>query len=336
MSDGEKPFEATPSRLAKARRDGDVARSAELSNAASFGAALFATAAIVPFLARAAQSAIHAASAGNAPAGALAQIGALMLVPAACAAGCAAAAAIAQSGGLQTVSIALKFERLAPGANLKRIFSRDAVVAAVRGIAAFGCAAGALIPAFAAIHGAALGARGLSGVAQAAWSGALRAALVAFGIGAIFAGIDFGLQFARWKKRLRMSFDELKRDQKEHDGDPAMRGRRRSMHRRIARGSIRRVRDAAFVVVNPTHVAIALEYRPPEVPVPRVLVRAADDAALRTRELAAELQIPVIEDPPLARELYRTAREGEWIPAQAYVAIAEIVIALHRAQEKPA
>ena len=150
-------------------------------------------------------------------------------------------------------------------------------------------------------------------------------------VGALFAGADYGVHLVRWRKRLRLSFDELKRDQKENDGDPLARGRRRALHRQLSRGSLRKVKDAAFVVTNPTHIAIALEYRPPDVPVPRVLVRAADDAAARVRELAGAYGVPLIEHVALARHLYATARAGEFIPHETYVAVAEVVAALTKA-----
>jgi flagellar biosynthetic protein FlhB len=84
-------------------------------------------------------------------------------------------------------------------------------------------------------------------------------------------------------------------------------------------------------VTNPTHIAVALEYRPPDVPVPRVLVRAADDAAARVRELAASYRVPLVEDVPLARLLYAHAGPGDFIPRETYIAVAEIVAALTKA-----
>ncbi len=127
-----------------------------------------------------------------------------------------------------------------------------------------------------------------------------------------------------------MSFEELRRDSKENDGDPLARSRRRALHRQIARGSLQRVKDAAFVVTNPTHIAIALEYRPPQVPVPRVLVRATDDAAARVRDLASAYGIPLVENVALARQLYASAKAGDFIPHETYVAVAEIVAALSK------
>ncbi|MGA7092874.1 MAG: EscU/YscU/HrcU family type III secretion system export apparatus switch protein, partial [Candidatus Cybelea sp.] len=105
------------------------------------------------------------------------------------------------------------------------------------------------------------------------------------------------------------------------------------LHRALLRGGVRRLKDAAFVVANPEHVAVALEYRPPQIPVPRVLVRAADAAAARVRPIAASYRIPIVENVWLARALYRDGRIGEPIPHVHYVAVAEVVAALLRAKE---
>ena len=86
-------------------------------------------------------------------------------------------------------------------------------------------------------------------------------------------------------------------------------------------------------MTNPDHVAVALEYRPPAVAVPRVLVRALDDAALEVRTLARAHGVPIVENVALARALYRDARAGEPIPHAHYVAVAEVVAALLRAGE---
>jgi flagellar biosynthesis protein FlhB len=327
-----KQYDPTQSRIERAKREGDVARSQELGNAAAFGAALLATSAIAVPLGSAVRGALVAAAAGQSESSALATVAGFMLVPMTAAAVTALATNVAQSGGLRFAAVSLKAERLAPNENLKRMLSREALVTAARATIAFVCAGAAIVPAFITIYATALRAGGLGGVASAAWSGALHSALVACGVGAVFAAADYGLQFARWRKRLRMSHDELKRDLKESDGDPQARSRRRALHRQLLRGSLRRVKDAAFVITNPTHIAVALEYRPPEVPVPRVLVRAADEAAARVRELAAAYAVPLVANVPLARRLYAIAKPGDYIPQETYIAVAEIVAALKKAQ----
>ena len=326
----DKSFEPTQSRIEKAKREGDIARSQELGAVAAFAAGLLACGAVSVPIGACTRVMLEGAARGSTNVPAFATALALMLVPAACAAIVACAVNIAQSGGMRFIAVSFKPERLNPSENLKRMFSRESAITAARATAAFACAGGGIVPAFCSIYAAAMHAGALTGVAAAAWSGAFHTAAVACTVGAVFAAADYGVQFVRWRKRMRMSHEDLKRDQKEHDGDPHARGRRRALHRQISRGSLRKVQDAAFVVTNPTHIAIAIEYRPPEVAVPRVLVRAADEMAARVRELAGEYSVPLFENVPLARRLYATTQPGQFIPQETYVAVAEIVAALAR------
>lgn len=327
----DKQFEASASRIEKAKREGDVARSQELGGAVAFAGGLGGVALVAGPLSAVAAGMLRAAATGHTIVPEFASATALMLVPAACSCVAACAASAAQSGGIRLSPVSVKPERLHPGENLKRILSRETAVTAVRALVAVAAAAAAIVPVFLAIVACAIYSGDLRAIASIAWTGALRTCAVAAVIGAIFAGADLAVQLARWRKRLRMSREELKRDQKEQEGDPHARSRRRSLHRQIARGSLSKVKDAAFVVTNPTHIAIALEYAPPRVPVPRLLVRAADESAARVRELAAAHGVPVIEHVQLARALYASARPGDFIPKETYVAVAEVVIAVTRA-----
>jgi flagellar biosynthetic protein FlhB len=235
-----------------------------------------------------------------------------------------------QTGGIRLTSPAPKFARLSPAENLKRILSRETAIGLLRGVLAFVCASAAAVAAVRGVAGAALHGASLHGLADAAWHGSLRAAAAACAAGGAFATADFATQLRRWRRRLRMSHEELQRDRKEQDGDPLARSRRRSLHRQLARGSLRRVREAAFVVCNPEHIAIALEYKPPAVAVPRVIVRAADATAERAREIAVECGIPLVRNVALARQLYASTHVDEYIPLEAYVAVAEIVAGLQK------
>jgi len=328
MSD--KPFEATPHRLERAKREGDIATSHELSAVAAFACALASCALTAAPIAAVARGMLFDAASGRSNAFALLQAGVLICVTPASAAFGAVLCGTVQAGGLQFSGLKLQPSRLAPAENLKRMFSREAVVTAVRAIVAFACAALAIGPSAAAIAAAALNSASLPSLADASWNAAQRACWIACGTGALFASVDYALQVVRRRKRLRMTHEELKRESKENDGDPLARGRRKAMHRALSRGSLRKIKDAAFVLTNPTHVAMALEYRPPDVPVPRVLVRAADETAAAVRALAAEHGIPVIENPPLARALFANTQPGDFIPQETYVAVAEVVAALAR------
>jgi len=326
----EKPFDATPQRLERARREGNVARAGELPANLSFAAAGLALAGTLPALDWCARTAIVAAARGVPPLAESAALVACALVPVAAGAAAGLAANVLQSGALRVGEISVKAERINPVEGIKRMLSRDSAWHALRAAAAFALAAAAMLPVFAHAAALATGTLGAAGVADAAWRASELAAAIACAAGSFFAVGEFASARAAWLKKLRMSFEERKREAKDQEGDPQTRGRRRSLHRSLLRGAITRVREATFVVANPTHVAVALEYRPPHVPVPRVLVRAADSAALRVRELAALHGIPVVENVPLARALFREARPGEVISHAHYIAVAEVVAALMR------
>jgi flagellar biosynthesis protein FlhB len=326
----DKQFEATQSHLEKARREGDVARSHDLCSLCAFAAGAAAIAAIALPLAGALQALLVAAFRRADWFQLAVRSGALALVPACASATASTVCAIVQTGGIRLSSPAPKFARLSPADNLKRILSRETAIGLLRGLLAFVCAAAATVAAVRGVAGAALHGASLHGLAGAAWNGSLRAAAAACAAGGIFAVADFATQLRRWRRRLRMSHDELQRDRKEQDGDPLARSRRRSLHRQLARGSLRRVREAAFLVCNPEHIAVALEYNPPAVAVPRVIVRAADAAAERAREIAAECGIPLVRNVALARLLYSSTHVDEYIPLESYVAVAEIVADLQK------
>ena len=175
-----------------------------------------------------------------------------------------------------------------------------------------------------------LRAASLSEVAAGAWNATEEVAVAAVSVGLLFSVAEYAAARRVWLRKLRMSFEERKREVKEEEGDAILRGRRRAMHRALLRSGLHRIKDAAFVVTNPWHVAVALEYRPPEVCVPRVLVRALDELALQVNRVARRHRIPVVENVALARALYRDGRTGEPIPHVHYVAVAEIVAALTR------
>ncbi|MEA2689853.1 MAG: flagellar biosynthesis protein FlhB [Candidatus Eremiobacteraeota bacterium] len=329
----DKRYDATPARRARAKRDGNVARSVEVSSIAAFGGAVLAAALAVPLAAAAAIAAVRETAAHPLRYGGISSLGVLgvaALLPAAAAACAGSIAALAQSGGLHVVMLRADLKRLDPIAGLKRMIGGEAAVAIVRAALAFAVALAAMIPLARDVvaGGAGLGSPGAA--AQLVALAALRACGAALAVGAVFAIADYALSRRRWLRGLKMSFDELKRDAKENDGDPQARARRKGAHRTIVRGAVGRTREASFVVVNPTHVAVALRYAPPAIPVPEILVRAIDDAAVRVRSIAREHRIPIVEDVTLARLLYAHGETGRTIPPDAYVAVAQIVAALAR------
>jgi flagellar biosynthesis protein FlhB len=325
---GEKTFDAPPSRIAKARREGNLPRAQELSANLAFVAAALGVCAIAVPLGAVAKDALQTATHGALAIGAFFAIVGLALVPATLAAVSGVAGAVVQNGGFVLVAPSVKFDRLQPIEGLKRMFSREALTHGARALCAFVLASLAMLPALRELASVSAVALTLQSVAQIAWDGAQRVVWAAAAVGLLFAIAEYGVARRGWLRKLRMSLAELRRELKESDGDPLARSRRKAMHRNLIRGTLAKVKEAAFVVVNPTHVAIALDYRPPDVPVPMLLVRAADEMALRVREVATKHGIPVIENVPLARALYRDGAVGEPIAYEHYVAVAEIVAAL--------
>jgi flagellar biosynthesis protein FlhB len=328
VDSGEKTFDAPPSRLAKARREGNLPRAQEFSaNLAFVAAALGVCAIAAPFGALARQALLDATR-GSLTFGRCIVIAVLALVPSSLAAVSGVVGVLLQSGGLVLVAPSVKFDRMQPIEGLKRMVSRDALTHGLRALVAFVLACAAMLPVLRDLASAGAVALSAQSVAQIAWSGARRVVWAAAAVGLLFAIAEYGVARRTWLRKLRMSLAELKRELKESDGDPLARSRRRALHRDLVRGALAKVKEAAFVVVNPTHVAVALDYRPPKVPVPVVLVRAADEMALRVREVATEHRIPVIENVSLARALYRDGAVGGAIAYEHYVAVAEIVAAL--------
>lgn len=332
MSDEtEKPFEPTPQRIAKAKREGNVARSGELSGNIAFAASAATVIAVVPMLAGVARIALREAP-SHTPWRACASLLIVALTPVGCAAIAGAVAAAMQNGGIALVAVVPKFERLNPVDGCKRILSRDTAAHGLRAVGAVVLAAAAIAPAI-ATSAVNLITASLPAAAASAWHAACQVAFSACIVGIIFAVAEYAFVRRAWLHKLRMSFEERRREAREQEGDPGERGRRRALHRSFLRGPVAAVRNASFVVANPTHIAVALQYRPPDVPVPRVLVLAAGEAALRVRLLAVASGIPVVENIWLARALYSDGRVGEPIQAVHFVAVAEVVAALMRSKE---
>jgi flagellar biosynthetic protein FlhB len=143
---------------------------------------------------------------------------------------------------------------------------------------------------------------------------------------AIIAAIDVPFQLWQYHDRLKMTYEELKREARESEGDPHLKARIRSQQRELARSRMMSaVPQADVVVTNPTHFAVALKYESGTMGAPTVVAKGMNLIAQRIRDLAGENQVPVLEAPPLARALYRHTDVGEQIPAPLYTAVAEVM-----------
>jgi flagellar biosynthetic protein FlhB len=142
----------------------------------------------------------------------------------------------------------------------------------------------------------------------------------------VIALFDFPIQWVRRMLRLKMSHQDLRDEAKEAEGSPERKQAIRQRQRQVAMGSVAQaMRKAQFVVTNPTHFSVALSYDPDEAAAPVVLAKGRGEKALAMRELAAELALPVLEYPALARSLYYTTRERQMIREELYVAVASVL-----------
>ena len=143
---------------------------------------------------------------------------------------------------------------------------------------------------------------------------------------AVFALVDVPLKRQLLKNRLRMSSEELKREFKENEGNGEMKNRMKRRMREMAnRRMFAAVPLADLVVMNPTHYAVALKYDEASMTAPRVVAKGADLIAFRIRDLARESKVPVLESPPLARALYAHAELDQEIPARLFAAVAQVL-----------
>tara|TARA_R110002096_G_scaffold435927_1_gene664315 strand:+ start:77475 stop:78566 length:1092 start_codon:yes stop_codon:yes gene_type:complete len=142
----------------------------------------------------------------------------------------------------------------------------------------------------------------------------------------LIAGLDFLFQKVQFTKKMRMTKQEIKDEHKQSDGDPQVKARLRQIRMERARTRMMAaVPEADVVVTNPTHYSVALKYDHGKMEVPKVVAKGVDSLALKIREVAKENDIPILENPPLARTLYAAVEIDEEIHGDHYKAVAEII-----------
>ena len=244
-------------------------------------------------------------------------------------------------------NLAPKGSRLDPAKGLARMFGIQGLIDVGKGLAkvtllgamAFFWMRGRLM-ALVGLGGGQITQGALAGQLGYAWDAMLSLlVLLASGL-VVIALIDFPVQFVRRFLRLRMSLQDIRDETKESEGSPEKKSAIRSRQRQIAMAGVNKaMREAQFVITNPTHFAVALAYDPDLAPAPIVLAKGRGEKALAMRELAAELALPTLEYPALARSVYYTTRERQVIREELYGPIAAIlafVMSLKRGDTPPA
>ena len=333
--------EATPHKLAEARKKGDVAKTQDLPQWASL-AAVFSVLAVsggwfmqklvvslTPFIAHADDISVHG------PAGVLVmrqafEASAPLLVTVLLSAAAAGVAGhLIQHGFLWTPSkLAFDFKKLSPMAGLKRMFGVDSLVQFFKTLLKVICVG---IVCWLVMKPHATEMANLAAVDPMAMlplaaelSKALFYAILA--LMALTAGADWFWQRFRFLNRMKMSKEEIKDEYKQQEGDPHIKGKLRQI--RMEKGRRRmmaNVAKATVVVMNPTHYAVALRYEEGETAAPQCVAKGLDDLALKIRAIAEEAGVAVVEDPPLARALYAAVEVDDVIPPKHYEAVAKVI-----------
>ena len=145
--------------------------------------------------------------------------------------------------------------------------------------------------------------------------------------------IDYVYERYEYSTKMKMTKQEVKEEFKESEGDPQIKSQRKQRHRQMMNGNIKDVESAAVIITNPTHLAIAIRYERGKDEVPIVMVKGADLMAQKIRERAREHNVPIIENKPIARNLYKNIQVGQSIPADLYQAVAEILALVYQMDE---
>lgn len=153
----------------------------------------------------------------------------------------------------------------------------------------------------------------------------------------ILAALDYIYQRYSFEKSIRMTKEEVKQETKTTEGNPLTKSRIRARQKQMARRRMMQAVPAADVVItNPTHFAIALKYDSTQMAAPQVVAKGGDHMALKIRQIAEENDVPIVENPPLARSLYRAVEIGQQIPHEFFAAVAEVLAFVYRLNKRRA
>ncbi len=340
MSDadsGERTEKATERRLKEARRKGQITRSQDLTAWLGIGAAAVTFPSVVLASAAAGTEQFFSVAAimrDPQPLAATAMLeSALGSIPAILGMLLAAVAvatlvgAVVQ-GGVHLRGVPARYEQFNLGSGLRRLFSVQSLWEGAKallktlaiGLALWFVISG-LVPALATS-----GSRSITSLLETATSGTALLLWTAIAVGIVLAGIDVLVVMRRNRKHTRMTKKEARDEHKKSEGDPLIRSQRRARQMAMSRNRmIAAVAGSDVVLVNPTHVAVALRYEAGRA-APRVVAKGNGIIAERIRDRAAEAGVPLVRDIPLARALHAACELGQEIPADLYAAVARVLV----------
>jgi flagellar biosynthesis protein FlhB len=339
--ESQKVFDATPRKLQQAREKGDVAKSQDVATAFVLiaSAAIFLgtggwmaaqlAADLTVFFERPHEIAMDAGAA-NRLAASISFKGGLVLAAAFAAMAVAALAGHLVQGGLlfTTEKMKPKPDKISPVAGFKRLFGPEALIqflktvikVSVLGIVAYVILAPRWKQAESLVQ------MEPAAIMPVLMEVLLQLLFLLLIVVSIAAAADYAIQRFQWLKRNKMSKQELKDEYRQTEGDPHLKAKLRQI--RMERGRQRmmaNVPGATVVITNPTHYAVALRYEAGKDAAPVCVAKGLDRVALRIREIAGEHEVPVIEDPPLARALHASVDIDDPIPVEHYAAVAKII-----------
>ncbi|HEV7213067.1 MAG TPA: EscU/YscU/HrcU family type III secretion system export apparatus switch protein [Blastococcus sp.] len=335
---GEKTEKPTPQRLKKARKEGQIPRTQELGTWAGVGAASILLPMLVSHTFDTVQKLfVQVGSVAKHPE--TAQVTALLgtalnaflttLLPTALGLMAVGTAASAAQGGITFATKSMKptLKKLNPFPGFKRMFGFHGVWEAVKALiktAALGTVV-VITSGTAQTLVSSSGSLPLSAVAATFSSAAVSMLRVVALTGLGIALADYVVVRKKAMKKLKMSKYEIQQENKNSEGDPHVKAHRRSMQMAMSRNRMMtEVAEADVLLVNPTHVAVALRYDPAR-GAPRVVAKGAGEVAAKLRERAAEARVPMVQDIPLARALHASCEIGQEVPAQLFTAVARVL-----------
>jgi flagellar biosynthetic protein FlhB len=229
-----------------------------------------------------------------------------------------------------------KLEKISPVAGFKRLFSSESLVNFAKGLVKIFVVGGLMVaviwPHRAEIDTMILRETGLLLVEVRDLI--LQLVMAVLGVMTVVAALDYLWQRKKWFEKQKMSQREIKDEYKQSEGDPLVKGKIRQLRmERSRKRMMASVPDATVVVTNPTHYAVALKYEN-GMQAPICVAKGTDRVALRIREVAKENEVPVIENPPLARALFASIDIEQEVPEDQYRAVAEVIGFVYRMRER--